>query len=238
MNSQAVLVLPTHFPIVYNLKKTNGPFPNQTTGPFPTMKFPIPFWTAKFLLEAPALQSSEAKEVHFPHHHMTILEQHWDEEATNINQTKFFRSNITVETKTNYFPSFPSLNQLSHLKIPLISAGGAIVFILLAGIGIKLAISRKTNNPTGDVNVNINTTNSANNDNKASNTANNHNDISEDSIKLAPTAPNVTPPPPFNYPGMNIKEILEKKPSKQSPEEQKLALQHIREEKELEASQQ
>ena len=55
VNSQAVLVFPTHFPIVYNFKKTNGPFPKMTTGPFPTMKFPIPVWTAKFLLEAPAV---------------------------------------------------------------------------------------------------------------------------------------------------------------------------------------
>lgn len=53
VNSQVVLLFPTHFLIVYNLKKTNVPFPKQTTGSFPTMNFPVPVWTAKFFLEGP-----------------------------------------------------------------------------------------------------------------------------------------------------------------------------------------
>ena len=81
-------------------------------------------------------------------------------------------------------------------------------------------------------------TNSANNDNKASIAANNDNSINDDSIDLSPTAPEVSPQPPFNYPGMKIEDILEKKADKRSPEEQDLVLQYIREKKELEASQQ
>ena len=178
------------------------------------------------------MKSSETEEIHFPHHRMTILEQHWDEEATNINQTKFIRSNITVEEKSNFFSTLPSLSQLSDYKIPLIGAGGAVLLILLAGIGIKLAVNRNPSRPTSDVNVNINTTNSANNDNKTDNTVTN-----EDSISPAPTAPAVTPPPPYNYPGVNIEEILEKKADQRSPDEQDLVLLYLREKKEQEASQ-
>ena len=149
----------------------------------------------KFNCSAISLTSSETKEVHFPHHRMTILEQHWDEEANNINQTEFYRSNVTVEITASRFPALPTLNKPSNLKIPLISVGGAIAFILLASIGIKLTTCKKTNNPTGDVNVNINTTNSANNENNTTNSANNDNKINEDHKEMAPTAPNVTPPP-------------------------------------------
>ena len=215
-----------------------GASENWTISSFTRLELPVTckLTSKKFNCSAISLKSSETKEIHFPHHRMTILEQYWDEEATNINQTKFFRSNVTLEAKSSYFPSLPSLSQFSHLKIPLISAGGAILFILLVSIGIELAVNRRTDRPTGDVNVN--TTNSANNDNKAANTANNDNDINDDGINLAPTAPEITPPPPFNYPGMKIEDILEKKANKRSPEEQDLVLQYIREKKELEASQQ
>ena len=69
------------------------------------------------------------------------------------------------------------------------------------------------------------------NDNKTNNTVTN-----EDSISPAPTAPEINPPPPYNYPGMKIEDILEIKADKRSPEEQDLVLQYIREKKELEAS--
>ena len=187
----------------------------------------------KFNCSAITMKSSETEKIHFPHHRMTILEQHWDEEATNINHTKFISSNITVEEKSNFFSSLPSLSQLSDYKIPLIGAGGAVLLILLAGIGIKLAVNRNTSRPTGDVNVNVNTTNSASNDNKINNTVTN-----EDSISPAPTAPAVTPSPPYNYPGMKIEDILEKKADKRSTEEQDLVLLYLREKKELEASRQ
>ena len=162
---------------------------------------------------------------------MTILERHWNEEATNLNQTKFNKNNITVEETHSYFPSLPSLSQLSEYKIPLICAGGAVVLILILGIGIKVVASRGTNRPTGDVNVNVNTTNSANNENKTNNTVSN-----DDSSN--PTAPEVAPQPPFNYPGMDLEAILKMKPNERSPEEQDLVLLHIREKKEEEASRQ
>ena len=156
---------------------------------------------------------------------MSILEQHWNEEATNLNQTKFYKSNITVEEKHSFLPSLPSLSQLSDYKIPLMCAGGALLLILIAGIGTKLVINRGASRPSGNVNLNINTTNSANNENTVTN---------DDST--SPSAPETIPPPPFNYPGMDLKAILDMKADQRSPEEQDLVLLHIREKKELEAS--
>ena len=89
--------------------------------------------------------------------------------------------------------------------------------------------NRGASTPSGNVNLNINTTNSANNENKSENTVNNDENIS-------PTAPETTPPPPFNYPGMDLKAILDMKADQRTPEEADLVLLHIREQKELEAS--
>ena len=108
-------------------------------------------------------------------------------------------------------------------------AGGAVLLILIAGIGTKLLISRGARKPSGDVNLNINTTNSANNENKRINTVTNDDSSS-------PTAPEITPQPPFNYPGMDLKAILNMKADQRSSEKQALVLQHIREKKEMKAS--
>ena len=163
-----------------------------------------------------------------------------------MNQTEFIRTNITEEETSSFFsslPSLPSLSQISEYKIPLICAGGALIIILILGIGgaliiililgigIKIAANRGTNRPTGDVNVNVNTTNSANNENKTDNSVSNENNPS-------PTAPEVAPQPPFNYPGMDLEAILKMKPNERSSEEQDLVLLHIREKKEEEASRQ
>merc|ERR1739844_503444 len=114
--------------------------------------------SAKFNCSAISLISSETKEVQFPHHRMKILEQHWDEEASNLNETKFYRSNITVKPTTSSFPSIKT--DYSNLKIPLICVGGVTALILLVSIAIKLTACKKTDNPTGTVNptgaVNVN----------------------------------------------------------------------------------
>ena len=146
-----------------------------------------------------------------------------------MNQTEFHKSNITVEEKHSFLPSLPSLGQISDYKIPIICAGGALILILITGLGIKLTMNRGASTPSGNVNLNINTTNSANNENKSENTVNNDENIS-------PTAPETTPPPPFNYAGMDLKAILAMKADQRSPEEEDLVLLHIREQKELEAS--
>ena len=50
------------------------------------------------------------------------------------------------------------------------------------------------------------------------------------------SAPETTPPPPFNYAGMDLEAILAMKADQRTPEEEDLVLLHIREQKELEAS--
>ena len=160
---------------------------------------------------------------------MTIIERHWNEEATDLNQTKFFETNITMEEESSILPSIPSLSsfsQMSEYKIPLICAGGAVVLILIAGTSIKVAANRRA----GGVNINVNTTNSANNTNKP-----------EDSVSIdynvSPSAPEVVQPP-FNFAGMNVKEIMDKNPRDRTQEEQDMVLLHIRMQKEEEASKQ
>ena len=168
-----------------------------------------------------SLISSETKEVQFPHHRMKILEQHWDEEATNINETKFYRSNVTVKPTTYSFPAITT--DYSNLKIPLICVGGVTALILLASIGIKLTACKKPSEPTGAVNVNIN--NSANNDNNAVSSA-------DKAIKEAPPAATIIEAPPVK----TLKVILSMKPSERSKEEQERVQEHKWEQKEQEAS--
>ena len=176
------------------------------------------------------LISSETKEVQFQHHRMKILEQHWDEEANNLNETKFYRSNVTVELATTSFPTMKT--DYSNLKIPLICVGGVTAFILIASIGIKFTACKKNDNPTRAVNVTFNTTNSANNENNAANSANNENNAANqfNEAKEEPPAPIEAPPL------KTLKEILNMKPSQRSEEEQQLVLEHKWEQKEKEAS--
>ena len=205
---------------------------NWTITSFTRLELPVTckLTSTKFNCSAITLKSGETEEVHFPHHRMTILERHWNEESTDLNQTEFIRTNITVEETSSYLPSLPSLSQISEYKTPLICAGGAVVLILIAGIGIKVAANRGTNRPSGDVNINVNTTNSANNTNKP-----------EDSISIdynvSPSAPEVVQPP-FNFAGMDVEEIMNKNPRDRTQEEQDMVLLHIRMQKAEEASEQ
>ena len=177
--------------------------------------------SAKFNCSAMSLISSETKEVQFPHHRMKILEQHWDEEANNINETKFYRSNVTVKPTTYSFPAIKT--DYSNLKIPLICVGGVTALILLASIGIKLTTCKKSSEPTGAVNVNIN--NSANNDNNTVSSA-------DKAIKEAPPATTIIEAPPIK----TLKVILSMKPSERTKEEQERVQEHKWEQEEQEAS--
>jgi hypothetical protein len=177
--------------------------------------------SSKFNCSAMSLLSSETKEVQFPHHRMKILEQHWDEEANNFNETKFHRSNVTLKPTISKFPSLKT--DYSNLKVPIISIGGVTAFILLASIGIKLTACRRTENPTGAVNLNINNTNSANNENNAAIQAN-------DIIEKAPPAPIAAPPP------KTLDEILNMEACDRSEAEKRLVREYRWEQKEQEAS--
>jgi len=182
--------------------------------------------SAKFNCSAMTLLSSETKEVQFQHHRMKILEQHWNEEATNLNETRFYRSNVTVELATTSFPSIKT--DYSNLKIPLIFVGAITAVILLACLVIKLTACKKNDSPTKPVNVIFNTTNSANNENNATNSANNENNAANQFNKTdeEPTAPI----PPFR----TLQDILNMKPSQRTEEEKRRVLEHQWEQNEKE----
>ena len=129
---------------------------------------------------------------------------HWDEEASNLNDTKFHRSNITVDLATTSFPAIKT--DYSNLKIPLICVGGVTALILLVSIAIKLSVCKTSGNPTGPINLNIN--NSASNENKTANTATN--DVED------------TPP----VQEKTIEEILNMEPGKRSDEERRRVRAH------------
>ena len=120
---------------------------NWTISSFTKLELPTTckLVSEKFNCSAVSLKSSETKEIHFPHHRMKILEQHWDEEEVNINQTEFIRSNISLATENTILPTFESINTNSNLKTPLLCAGGAAFLILLLVIITKLAVSRANN---------------------------------------------------------------------------------------------
>ena len=139
---------------------------NWTISSFTKLSLPITskLVSEKFNCSAVSLKSSETKEVHFSNHHMKILEQHWEEEKVNFNQTKFIRSNITLATRSTTLPTLESLNPFSNLKVPLLCAGGAAFLILLIVIITKLAVSWESKG----VNVNVQNSNTATNDNSSS----------------------------------------------------------------------
>ena len=176
------------------------------------------------------LISSETKEGQFQHHRMKILEQHWNEEANNLNETRFYRSNVTLELATTSFPSIKT--DYSNLKIPLICIGGITAVILLASLVIKLTACKKNDNPTKPVNVIFNTTNSANNENNATNSANNENNAANQFNKA-----NEEPPAPIEAPPLKtLQEILNMKPSQRTEEEKQRVLEYKWEQKEKEDS--
>ena len=154
---------------------------------------------------------------------MKILEQHWEEEKVNINQTEFVRSKITMEPRSSILPTLESLNQYSHLKIPLLGAGGAVFLILLVAIFTKLAVSRASSG----VSVNV----------QNSNTATNDNTVTPPSVPKA--SPPTTPPtqPAYNYPEVDIQEILKKKGYLRSWKEREMVRKYSLRKKKLQAVQ-
>ena len=140
---------------------------------------------------------------------MKILEQHWDEEANNLNDTKFHRSNITLDLATTSFPA--KKTDYSNLKIPLICVGGVTALIILVSIVFKFSVCKNSGNPTGPINLNIN--NSANNENKTATTA-------TSDVKDTP------PVQETNQMEKPIEEILNMKPGDRSDEERRRVRAH------------
>ena len=161
---------------------------------------------------------------------MKILEQHWEEDKVNINQTEFVRSNITLAHRSSFLPTLESITQFSHLKTPLLCAGGAAFLILLVVIFTKLVASRASNG----VNVNVQNSNTNTNDNTV---------VPPSTPVIPPSAPVIPAPtnPPtqlaYNYPEVEIQDILKKKGYLRTWEEREMVRQHSLRKKELQAIQ-
>ena len=205
---------------------------NWTISSFTKLSLPITckLTSEKFNCSAVSLISSETKAIHFPHHRMKILEQHWEEDKVNINQTELVRSNITLPHRSTFLPTLDSITQFSHLKTPLLCAGGAAFLILLVVIFTKLIVSRASNG----VNVNVQNSNTNTNDSTV---------VPPSTPVIAASAPAIPPPttPPtqlaYNYPEVEIQDILKKKGYHSTWEEKELVRQHSLRKKELQAVQ-
>jgi len=78
---------------------------------------------------------------------MQIIEQHWNEEKLNVNETVFARSTVDMDSQANNdSPSF--LDSLDTFKVPIIGSGGAAVLVVILVVIIITAIKcQKENSP-------------------------------------------------------------------------------------------
>merc|ERR1712237_253131 len=92
------------------------------------------------------IQSGDTQVVHFSNHRMQIIEQHWNEEKLNFNETVFARSTVDMDSQAN--DGSPSLlESLDTFKIPIIGAGGAVAIMVILVIIIITAVKCQKGNP-------------------------------------------------------------------------------------------
>ena len=70
---------------------------------------------------------------------MQIIEQHWNEEKLNFNETVFARSTVDMDSQAND-ATFSFLDSLDTFKVPIIGSGGAAVIVVIIVVIIITAI--------------------------------------------------------------------------------------------------
>ena len=85
------------------------------------------------------IQSGDKQVVHFSNHRMKIIEQHWNEEKLNFNESVFVQSKVEMDNSANE-STFSFLESLDNHKIPIIGSGGAAVMMVIILIIIITAI--------------------------------------------------------------------------------------------------
>ena len=94
------------------------------------------------------IKSGDTQVVHFSNHRMQIIEQHWNEEKLDFNETVFARSKITVDSSSDDSTS-SFLEAIENFKIPIIGSGGAAIAIAIVIVIIITAIKcQREGNPT------------------------------------------------------------------------------------------
>jgi hypothetical protein len=70
---------------------------------------------------------------------MQIIEQHWNEEKLDFNETVFVRSKVDMDNQAGE-TSTSFLESLDTFKIPIIGSGGAAALMVIIGVIIIAAI--------------------------------------------------------------------------------------------------
>ena len=95
--------------------------------------------------------------VHFSNHRMQIIEQHWNEEKLDFNETVFARSKITVDPSSDDSTS-SFLEAMDNFKITIIGSGGAAITIAIVIVIIIAAIKCQRERSTTPASLIVQTT--------------------------------------------------------------------------------
>ena len=118
---------------------------------------------------------------------MEIVEQHWNEEKLNFNETVFVRSKVDMDRQTSDTTS-SFLDSLDTFKIPIIGSGGAAVIMVIIVVIIIAAIKCQKESTPATTPVIVQTTATTSPVVSATATA---------SPVVTTAAPNVCPPPSY-----------------------------------------
>jgi hypothetical protein len=129
---------------------------------------------------------------------MQIMEQHWNEEKLNFNETVFARSPVEEDIQaSNASPSF--LESLDTFKVPIIGSGGAAVIMVIVVVIIIVAIRCKKEGVQASAPVIVQTTTTTSPMVSATATAS--------PVVTTTATPNICPPPYETLDPMEIKDI-------------------------------
>ena len=118
---------------------------------------------------------------------MQIIEQHWNEEKLNFNETVFARSTVDMDSQANDdSPSF--LDFLDTFKVPIIGSGGAAVIMVILVVIIIAAVKCQKESTPASTPVIVQTTATTSPVVSATATA---------SPVVTTAAPNMCPPPSY-----------------------------------------
>ena len=91
------------------------------------------------------IQSGDTQVIHFSNHRMQIIEQHWNEEKLDFNETVFLQSKMDSQVSDE---SSTFLDSLDTFKIPIIGSGGvAVIMVIVVVIIIAAVKCQKENTP-------------------------------------------------------------------------------------------
>ena len=133
------------------------------------------------------IQSGDTQVIHFSNHRMQIIEQHWNEEKLNFNETVFVRSKVDTDDQASDAIS-SLLESLDTFKIPIIGSGGAAAIMIIIVVIIITAIKCQKNNIPATTPVIVQTTATTSPVVSATATA---------SPVVTTTAPSACPPPSY-----------------------------------------